>query len=78
MRDAYAAFSETPERADFLGDVAKAAVDRATTGTLGTPAQIAKVLGAAAHAGHLQLGFTPTGGSRRWRRSSASPAASNR
>ena len=30
----------------------------ATTGTLGTPAQIAKVLGAAAHAGHLQLGFT--------------------
>ena len=37
-----------PDRADFLGDVAKAAVDKATTGTLGKPAQIAKVLGAAA------------------------------
>ena len=51
------AFAATPDRADFLGDVAKAAVDKATTGTLGKPAQIAKVLGGAAHAGHLILAF---------------------
>ena len=57
LRDAYVAFSATPERADFLGDVAKAAVDKATQGTLGKPAQIAKVLGGAAHAGHLTLAF---------------------
>jgi len=58
LRDAYAAFSDTPERADFLGDVAQAVVDEATTGRLGAPARIAKVLGAAAHQGHLLLGFT--------------------
>ena len=58
LRDAYAQFAATPDRADFLGDVAKAAVDEATAGTLGKPAQIAKVLGGAAHAGHLILGFT--------------------
>ena len=58
MRDAYAQFAATPDRADFLGDVAKAAVDEATAGTLGKPAQIAKVLGGAAHSGHLILGFT--------------------
>ncbi|HXY92110.1 MAG TPA: DUF4012 domain-containing protein, partial [Acidimicrobiia bacterium] len=57
LRDAYAAFAETPERADFLGDVAKAAVDEATSGDLGAPAEIAKVLGAAAHEGHLILAF---------------------
>ena len=49
LRDAYAEFAETPERADFLGDVAKVAVDKATSGNLGKPAQIAKVLGGAAH-----------------------------
>ena len=32
LRDAYAAFAETPERADFLGDVAQVAVDAATVG----------------------------------------------
>ena len=58
LRDAYAQFAATPDRADFLGDVAKAAVDEATAGTLGKPAQIAKVLGGAAHSGHLILGFT--------------------
>ena len=57
LRDAYTAFAATPERADFLGDVAKAAVDKATSGTLGKPAQIAKVLGGAAHSGHLDLAF---------------------
>ena len=57
LRDAYAKFAETPERADFLGDVAQAAVDRATSGTLGRPATIAQVLGGAAHEGHIILGF---------------------
>jgi hypothetical protein len=57
LRDAYAAFADTPDRADFLGDVAKAAVDKATSGDLGTPAKIAKVLGGAAHKGHLNLAF---------------------
>ncbi len=51
LRDAYAAFEDTPERADFLGDVAQVAVDAATNGNLGRPAQIAKVLGRAAHEG---------------------------
>jgi UDP-N-acetylmuramyl pentapeptide phosphotransferase/UDP-N-acetylglucosamine-1-phosphate transferase len=58
LRDAYAAFDDnSPERVDFLGDVAKAAVDQATSGSLGKPAQIAKVLGKAAHEGHLTLAF---------------------
>jgi UDP-N-acetylmuramyl pentapeptide phosphotransferase/UDP-N-acetylglucosamine-1-phosphate transferase len=57
LRDAYAKFAATPERADFLGDVAQAAVDRATSGALGRPADVARVLGAAAHEGHLILGF---------------------
>ena len=39
LRDAYAAYPEdTASRVDFLGDVAKAAVDQATSGTLGKPA----------------------------------------
>jgi hypothetical protein len=59
LRDAYEKFDDkSPERADFLGDVAKAAVDQATSGSLGKPAQIAKVLGKAAHSGHLTLAFT--------------------
>jgi UDP-N-acetylmuramyl pentapeptide phosphotransferase/UDP-N-acetylglucosamine-1-phosphate transferase len=57
LSDAYAEFAETPERADFLGDVAQVAVDAATAGSLGRPAQIAKVMGAAAHEGHLILAF---------------------
>jgi UDP-N-acetylmuramyl pentapeptide phosphotransferase/UDP-N-acetylglucosamine-1-phosphate transferase len=57
LRDAYATFAATPDRADFLGDVAKAAVDKATTGRLGSPSKIAKTLGAAAHEGHLTLTF---------------------
>jgi UDP-N-acetylmuramyl pentapeptide phosphotransferase/UDP-N-acetylglucosamine-1-phosphate transferase len=61
LRDAYAAFARTPERADFLGDVAQVAVDKATSGSLGKPAQIAKVLGKAAHSGHLILAFARPG-----------------
>jgi UDP-N-acetylmuramyl pentapeptide phosphotransferase/UDP-N-acetylglucosamine-1-phosphate transferase len=57
LRDAYAFFERTPERAEFLGDVAQAVVDQATSGTLGRPAQIARVLGGAAHEGHLILAF---------------------
>ncbi len=57
LRDAYVAFERTPQRADFLGDVAQAAVDKATSGRLGKPPKIAQVLGKAAHAGHLTLAF---------------------
>lgn len=58
LRDAYAAFESTPERADFLGDVAQAVMDEATAGELGEPAKVARALGAAAHEGHLALAFT--------------------
>ena len=58
LRDAYSAFNDNlTDRTDFLGNVAKAAVDQATSGSLGKPAQIAKVLGKAAHDGHLTLAF---------------------
>jgi UDP-N-acetylmuramyl pentapeptide phosphotransferase/UDP-N-acetylglucosamine-1-phosphate transferase len=57
LRDAYARFANTPERADFLGDVAEVVVDEATTGTLGKPARIAQVLGTASHEGHILLAF---------------------
>jgi hypothetical protein len=57
LRDAYAAFAKTPERADFLGDVAQVVVDEATSGELGNPAKVARVLGAAAHEGHISLAF---------------------
>ena len=59
LRDAYAAFpADSVERVDFLGDVAHAAVEQATSGSLGKPAQIAKVLGKAAHEGHFNLAFS--------------------
>ena len=57
LRDAYAAFPDTPERADFLGEVAEAAVTKATAGRLGKPNEIAEVLGRAAHRGHINLAF---------------------
>ena len=41
LNEAYIAFESTPERADFLGDVAQAAVDKMTEGTLGKPSHIA-------------------------------------
>jgi len=55
LRDAYARFARTPERADFLGDVARVAIDRATSGDLGTPARLGRVLGRSAHEGHITL-----------------------
>jgi hypothetical protein len=57
LREAYAFFERTPERAEFLGDVAEVVVDRATSGSLGKPAQIARVLGGAAHEGHFLIAF---------------------
>jgi hypothetical protein len=58
MRDAYAKYpDDTGDRVNLLSEVAKAAVDQATSGNLGKPSRIAKALGAAAHAGHIILGF---------------------
>jgi len=57
LRDAYAAFARTPERADFLGDVARVSIDRATSGDLGNLAALSKTLGEAARQGHLALWF---------------------
>jgi UDP-N-acetylmuramyl pentapeptide phosphotransferase/UDP-N-acetylglucosamine-1-phosphate transferase len=57
LRDAYAFFERTPERAEFLGDVAQVVVDEATSGALGKPARIARILGGAAHEGHLIVAF---------------------
>jgi UDP-N-acetylmuramyl pentapeptide phosphotransferase/UDP-N-acetylglucosamine-1-phosphate transferase len=57
LSQAYAFFEATPERAEFLGDVAQVVVDEATSGGLGRPAQVARVLGGAAHEGHLILSF---------------------
>jgi hypothetical protein len=57
LSEAYTAFPQG-ERVDFLGDVAHAVVDRATSGRLGQPAKIAKALGRSARKGHLILAFT--------------------
>lgn len=57
LSEAYAKFASTPERADFLGDVADAVVAEATDGSLGEPANVARVLGEAARQGHLALWF---------------------
>jgi UDP-N-acetylmuramyl pentapeptide phosphotransferase/UDP-N-acetylglucosamine-1-phosphate transferase len=57
LRDAYTAFAQTPERAEFLGDVARAVVAQATSGRLGEPAAVARVLGDAARQGHVALSF---------------------
>lgn len=61
LRDAYAAFARTPERADFLGAVAQASIDRATSGDLGNLAALSKTLGTAARQGHIALWFTDQG-----------------
>ncbi len=56
LRDQYAAFAGGA-RSDFLGRVAQAAVQQATSGSLGQPAKLAEVLGGAAHDGHILLAF---------------------
>lgn len=58
LRDAYAAFADESERTEFIGNVAETVVDGATSVNLGEPARIARVLGGAAHEGHLIFGFT--------------------
>jgi hypothetical protein len=58
LRDAYQAFAQTPERADFLGDVAREVIDRATEGVLGSPSLLGRVLGRSAHEGHISLWLT--------------------
>ena len=60
LRDAYATLgteAQTEERVDFLGDVAHAASTPRRPASSGSPATIAKALGAAAHEGHLVLAF---------------------
>lgn len=57
LKEEYQAFADTPERAGFLGDIAQAAVDKATSENLGRPPKIAKVLGKAAHEGHFAFAF---------------------
>lgn len=58
LRDAHAKYPEdTEDRVNLLSEVAHAAVDKATSNSLGKPSQIAKVLGQAAHEGHIILGF---------------------
>jgi hypothetical protein len=59
LRDAYGTYDQglNLERKDFLGDVAHEAVDRATEGDLGKPAEVGKYLGGAAHKGHISLWF---------------------
>ncbi|MFN8024865.1 MAG: DUF4012 domain-containing protein [Acidimicrobiia bacterium] len=58
LRDAYARYpDDTGDRVNLLSEVAHAAVDRATSRSLGKPSQIAKELGKAAHEGHIILGF---------------------
>ncbi|MFM8305447.1 MAG: DUF4012 domain-containing protein [Actinomycetota bacterium] len=61
LRDAYAAFARTPDRADFLGDVARESIDRATSGDLGSLAALSRTLGEAARQGHIQLWLAQPG-----------------
>jgi hypothetical protein len=55
LRDAYARFADRDERAAFLGDVARAVWNAATSTTLGSPEDIGAALGDAAADRHLML-----------------------
>jgi UDP-N-acetylmuramyl pentapeptide phosphotransferase/UDP-N-acetylglucosamine-1-phosphate transferase len=57
LRDSYIVIEDNDARDAFFADVAEAVVDEATSGALGGPARLARVLGRAARAGHLILGF---------------------
>lgn len=57
LHQAYDRFGNDPSRVEFIGDVAHTAMDVATTGDLGSPAHIGKVLGRAARDGHFILSF---------------------
>jgi hypothetical protein len=58
LNEAYIRLGNESEQEDFLRNVARTVVDRATSERLGRPAQVAKVLGRAAREGHLILAFT--------------------
>jgi hypothetical protein len=58
LSQAYRVFERTPERAEFLGDVADVVFDVATEGDLGRPARVAEVLGDASREGHFSVYFT--------------------
>jgi UDP-N-acetylmuramyl pentapeptide phosphotransferase/UDP-N-acetylglucosamine-1-phosphate transferase len=58
LRQAYEVFARSPERAEFLGDVADVVFDVATEGDLGQPGRVANVLGKATREGHFSLYFT--------------------
>jgi UDP-N-acetylmuramyl pentapeptide phosphotransferase/UDP-N-acetylglucosamine-1-phosphate transferase len=57
LRQQYDVFTDRPLRENFLGDVAKAVWDQATSSRLGNPARLARVLGGAGRRGHLSLWF---------------------
>lgn len=57
VRDAYANYVDNEDRIDFLGEVARVAIDKATDGDLGSMDQLSKVLGKAAHQGHFSVWF---------------------
>jgi hypothetical protein len=57
LRQEYEVFSDRAERDNFLGDVAKAVWKHASSSRLGNPARVARVLGATARRGHLNLWF---------------------
>lgn len=57
LRQEYEVFSDRAERENFLGDVAKAVWKQASSSRLGNPARVARVLGATARQGHLNLWF---------------------
>ena len=53
LRAAYERFPVQAERVDFLGDLSRRVAQAFTTGNLGTPPQLARVLSKAARGGHL-------------------------
>ncbi len=57
LRDAYANYVDNEDRIDFLGEVARVAIDKATDGDLGSMDRLSKVLGTAAHQGHFSVWF---------------------
>jgi hypothetical protein len=57
LRQEYDDFADRALRENFLGDVAKAVWKQASSSRLGNPARVARVLGATARQGHLNLWF---------------------
>ena len=63
LSEAYAAFADTPERADFLGDVAQTGRRRGHhAGASASRPRSRRCSAKAAHEGHLVLSFTRRGG----------------